>query len=428
MSASPRLVRPMFELLDAHPAVNVQEEEFRRLLGYPSSHVPGERPNELAEGARRHFAAHGKPWLYLREVELFATDEGLRFDGVEFNSPHLLERLRQAGATRAVLVAVSAGRACEEGARRLWEESKPDEYFFLEVFGSAVVEQLVASVNARVCALAEGEGLVALPHCSPGYTGWDISDQGKLFELITRGMKRPFPEALEVLTSGMLRPKKSLLAVVGLVARTSQELEAPRMVPCENCSFAPCQFRRAQYRYAPAVNGASRVPAMDPAKAARAAVYSVNARALKKWAQERVRLEHRKDGAVEARFHFDGTTCSNLGLPLAFDYHLTLEPSGDGYTVVQSDCRPSPGDEGHKAMCAYLSDGEALMAEIDEEKPMLGRPLHDVLTWERPAVPSGCYCSADSRAHKWGLALEVIHYALNQAEAGTAPKVGPGSP
>jgi hypothetical protein len=340
----------------------------------------------------------------------------------------LLEYLRQAGAVRAVLVAVSAGRSCEEHARRLWEESKPDEYFFLEVFGSAVVEHLVASVNSRVCALAEGEGLVALPHCSPGYTGWDIADQGKLFELITRGMDRPFPEAFEVLSSGMLRPKKSLLAVVGLVPRTSALLSVPQLVPCEKCSYSPCQFRRAQYRYAPSVNGANRAPVREPARPARTANYSVNARALKKWAQERVHLEFHNGGAVEARFRFDGTTCSNLGIPLAFDYILSLERSGGGYTVVRSDCRPAPGDEGHKAMCAYLSDGEALMAEISGEKPMLGRQLHEVLEWERPAVPSGCYCSADSRAHKWGLALEVIHFALTQTEAGAAPEVRPDSP
>jgi hypothetical protein len=418
----------MFELLDTRPAVDVQEGEFRRLLGYPAGHVPGERPNELAEGARRYFAAHGRPWLYLREVELYATDEGLRLDGVEFHSPHLLEYLRQAGAVRAVLVAVSAGRSCEERARQLWEESKPDEYFFLEVFGSAVVEHLVASVNGRVCALAEGEGLVALPHCSPGYTGWDISDQGKLFELITRGMDRPFPEAFEVLSSGMLRPKKSLLAVVGLIPRTSNALALPQLVPCEKCSYSPCQYRRAQYRYAPPVNGTNRAPTLEPPKTARTPHYTVNARALRKWARERVRLEYHEDGTVEARFHFDGTTCSNLGVPLAFDYLLVLEPSGGGYTVVRSDCRPAPGDEGHKAMCAFISDGEALMKEIDAEKPMLGRQLHEVLDWERPSVPSGCYCSADSRAHKWGLALEVIHYALTQTEAGAARKARTDSP
>jgi hypothetical protein len=37
-----------------------------------------------------------------------------------------------------------------------------------------------------------------------------------------------------------------------------------------------------------------------------------------------------------------------------------------------------------------------------------------VLTWTRVAAPAGCHCTADSRAHKWGLALEAIHYALSQ--------------
>jgi hypothetical protein len=428
MSSLTRLVRPMFELLDAHPAVNVKEEEYRRLLGYPLGHVPGDRAGELAKGARIYYSGHGNPWLYLREVELFAADRVLRLDGVEFHSQHLLDYLRHAGAVRAVLVAVSAGRSCEEQARRLWEEFKPDEYFFLEAFGSAVVEHLVASVNARVCALAEGEGLMALPHCSPGYTGWDISDQNKLFELIASGMGKPFPEAFEVLSSGMLKPKKSLLAVVGLVPRASQAPGTPHLVPCESCSYSPCQYRRAPYRYAPPTRGAYRAPAREAAKTARAANYTVNARALKKWAQERVSLEFGKDGAVEARFRFDGTTCSNLGQPLAFDYRVALRPSVEGYTIVRSDCRPAPGDEGHKAMCAYLSDGEALMREIENEKPMLGLPLDEVLNWERAAVPSGCYCSADSREHKWGLALEVIHYALAQTDAGAAPKTLPDSP
>jgi hypothetical protein len=286
------------------------------------------------------------------------------------------------------------------------------------VFGSAVVEHLVASVSGRVCALAESEGLMAVPHYSPGYTGWDIADQGKLFELIKGGMTQPLPEPLEVLPSGMLNPKKSLLAVVGLTARTPQNLAVPRLVPCEACSFSPCQYRRAPYRYTPAESPANRVEGGSMARAPRVANYTVNARALKKWARERVRLEYRKDGAVDARFRFDGTTCSNQGRPLAFDYHVSLEASHGGYSIVNMDCRPAADDDGYKFMCAYLSDGEALMREIDGEQPLRGRPLEDVLSWERPAVPSGCYCSAESRAHKWGLALEVIHFALGQAEAG----------
>jgi hypothetical protein len=67
-------------------------------------------------------------------------------------------------------------------------------------------------------------------------------------------------------------------------------------------------------------------------------------------------------------------------------------------------------------MCAYLDNPQKLMGSIAGEKPLLGRPLNEVLAWPRPTSPAGCYCDADSRAHKWGLVFEVIHYALVEHE------------
>ena len=405
----------MIELLDIHPDCDVQDAEYHRLLGYPRGHELGERARELAAWARGWFEEHGQPWVYLREAELQLTPDLLRVDGVEFHSRHLHDHLTRAGATRAMLLAVSAGRAAEEHARQLWEASKPDEYFFLEIFGSSVVERIVATISGRICDLAERDGLVAVPHYSPGYSGWDVADQNKLFKLIERGMKTPFPGKLEVLSSGMLRPKKSLLGVVGLTARTERALEASRATPCENCSFSPCRYRRAAYRHAvPHANGQVAHPIGK---------YSVNPRALAKWARERVRLEVRADGEIEASFRFDGTTCSNLGRPLAFDYAVTLGPADEGYPIREAGCRPAPGDTGYRQMCAYLSDAAALMQAIATEKPLLGRPLGDVLSWARAAAPAGCHCDASSRAHKWGLALEAIHFALAQQTAqGAVPE------
>jgi hypothetical protein len=244
MNAHPTNTRHLQEYLDACPSVDVSEAEYRRLLGYPRNHVPGERARELAQRARHWYAEHGRPWVYLREGKLRMDSEKLSIDGMQFDSPRLLAHLQHSGSERVMLVAVSAGRACEEHARGLWQESMPDEYFFLEILGSAVVENLVAGLSARICDLAVRDGLKAVPHYSPGYKGWDVEDQNKLFELITRGISRPFPESLEVMASGMLRPKKSLLAVVGLSARAAF---SPNRVPCIACSYSPCQYRRAPY-------------------------------------------------------------------------------------------------------------------------------------------------------------------------------------
>jgi hypothetical protein len=67
-------------------------------------------------------------------------------------------------------------------------------------------------------------------------------------------------------------------------------------------------------------------------------------------------------------------------------------------------------------MCEYLSNAEQLEQAMATEKPLLGRPLNEVLAWQRQFSPAGCYCDAVSREHKWGLVLEVIHYALVQDE------------
>ena len=400
------------ETHDSHPQYAVPEAEYLRLLGYPPGHEPGDRVRELIGWARDWYARHGRPWVYLREAVLQNEAATLRLDDVVFNSRRLQEHFRQHAVRGAMLVAVSAGQECEEHARQLWAEGKPDEYFFLEMFGSAVVEDLVARTSGRICDLAAHQGLMAVPHYSPGYSGWDVVEQGRLFELIAGRMSRPFPAPLEVFASGMLRPKKSLLAVFGLAASAGRTPAEPGATPCENCAFSPCRYRRTAYRHevAPVSERTSGQPQTGPA-----ARYTVNARALRKWAAERVRFQPGEDGTVEAVFRFDGTTCSNMGQPLAFDYSVRLSGPEQGFLIMESSCAPAPGDEGYQSTCAYLSDADGLMQSLAREKPLLGLPLDEVLNWARADAPSGCHCTADSRAHKWGLALEVIHYALTQA-------------
>jgi hypothetical protein len=67
-------------------------------------------------------------------------------------------------------------------------------------------------------------------------------------------------------------------------------------------------------------------------------------------------------------------------------------------------------------MCEYLENPESLMTAIENEKPLLGQPLNEVLNWKREFTPDGCYCKSSSRDYKWGIVLEVLHYALAQYE------------
>jgi hypothetical protein len=316
-----------------------------------------------------------------------------------------------------VLVAVGAGPELEAHAHELWQDGRPDEYFFLEVYGSAVVEHLVTLSGARLCAWADGHTMAVLPHYSPGYPDWAIDDQPRLLELINRRAAGPVP--VGVLASGMLQPKKSLLAVFGVTSRVERVRPLTELSPCENCSYRPCQYRRAPYRRA-ARSSDPELLAISQANGAAdeggPASYTVNRKALRRWRDERLSIARAGDGTVEAVFRYEGTTCTNMGRALRFQYRVTLGPATEGYPIRSQDCAPAADDDGHTFMCRYAIMGDRLIADIGREQPLVGKPLNDVLTWVRPASAAGCYCEADSRQHKWGLVLETIHFALAAEE------------
>ena len=402
----------MIELASTLPDVNVQPSEYARLLGYPRDWVMEGRAQELAGEARSWYARNGRPWTFARQAEAVEIgDNAVSIEGVPFSSKGLRETLCQAEAHSVVLVAVGAGPEAEEEAHRRWEEGKPDEYFFLEMFASAVVEHLTTMTGANLCDWAERHEMAVLPHYSPGYPEWDVSEQAKLLALIKRS--QPLPSCVDVLESGMLRPKKTLLAVFGLTRHAEHLRRLTDLVPCENCSFGPCQYRRAPYRRAPRSNSEQVSPSQLAGLDLHAA-YTVNARALKRWAQERLSLRTDQDGNVEAQFRYDGTTCSNMGRPLTFLYTVRLGPRHEGYPIREQSCAPAQGDTGHTQMCQYIENAERLMSAVDREKPLNGERLDAILAWRRTACAAGCYCDASSRDHKWGLVLETIHYALAQ--------------
>jgi hypothetical protein len=410
----------MNEWIDTQPDVSVQAAEYQRLLGYPRDWVMSGRALELADWARDWYVQSGRPWVYSREAGRMKTCDGsICIEGSQFTSRRLQTTLDEAHADRIVLAAVSAGPELEEAAQQLWREEKPDEYFFLEVYGSAVVEHLITMHGARLCAWAESQDMAVLPHYSPGYNEWDVAEQPRLLELIAHSL----PGKLEALSSGMLRPKKSLLAVFGATRHTENVLAFTQLNPCQSCSFLPCQYRRAPYRRALLSSAELRTQTREPDRStltnalARNAKYVVNRKALARWSTERLALTETDGGNIEALFRYEGTTCMNVGRRLSFDYRVMLGPRSEGYPIRNESCEPAADDEGHRLMCAFLDDPRELRRALDRDRPLVGRPLNDILTWEGPTGAAGCYCELNDRLHKWRLVLETIHYALAQRES-----------
>jgi len=155
-------------------------------LGYPAGKPLEGEILARAEEAIGWYRRHGKPRVYSRVV------------GNE------------------TIAAITAGAEVEDEVAKLWEADRVDEAYFLDRLAAAVVEHLAASLgNGR----------------SPGHRGFPFEEQLRLHAQLE-------PLEIELLPSGMLKPKNSLLAVYDPPDESVESVS-----PCSRCSFR-CSFRR----------------------------------------------------------------------------------------------------------------------------------------------------------------------------------------
>lgn len=225
-----------------HPVVS--DAEFKRLLRLPPHYEMKGLMAENAAWAREWFSRHAQPWMCAHPIDSCSVGDGVvTLDGQELHSKELAKRFRHAKA--AVIVAASAGAEPEAEAAQRWADDEPDRYFFMETYATAVVESLIAAARGRLCPWADQQQRVLLPHYSPGYRGWSPADQHKVHGLVRQGGK--LPGLLEILDSGMLRPKKSQLAVFAVAPEDVAVREQASLIPCKHCAEVRCEFRREPY-------------------------------------------------------------------------------------------------------------------------------------------------------------------------------------
>jgi hypothetical protein len=200
----------MMPLGEANPRPVVREEDYKRFLRFPPAR-PFEGPMATnADWARAWYEENGRPWWHGRRIEDFAAmPDGVRLRDQTFVSSTLAERAARASA--ALVVAVSAGPEVDDEAARRWAEDEPDRYFFVQAWGAAVVAVLLETARHEFAAQVGAELSQVRYGYAPGYPNWPIDDMPRLLALLRDD--RDLPGPLEVLTSGMLKPQKSQLAL-----------------------------------------------------------------------------------------------------------------------------------------------------------------------------------------------------------------------
>lgn len=230
-------------------AARVTPEEYARLLMLPRRALREEEGLAArARDAAAWYAAHGRPWIGARRLDIERLDDErvILATGQALGSAALAGRLREAGAHAVAALAVTAGAEVDAEYRRRWADGRPDEGFFVQRLGVAVAEQLVRIAAAWTCRAAAQARETVIFHASPGCGGWPLVEQAGLMGLLA-GEAATAVGPVAMLPSGALLPSHSVLALFGLTHRRAAPAPAEA---CRACGLAACAFRRAPYRKA----------------------------------------------------------------------------------------------------------------------------------------------------------------------------------
>ena len=370
-------------------------ELFRRHVGLPASVDFDDRLEELFAKTHTWYAEHGEPWVDAREVGIHrVVYDVIHFEHQQQLSDSILARgLDRVGAHVMIVVAVSAGSAANQRIDELSKSDRSDEAMFLNAYALATVEHVRSQAGLHLRTLFGKQGLTVLPHYSPGYEGWGSADSAGLYRVL-RHDSTSTCSPLKLLPSGVLSPRHSTLAAFGVTRRSDlgEELDL----------YWDCRGSAAVLEHSPAN-------------------YAFPEKALMRWRDERLTIKAGRNKHLSAVFRWEGSTCTNQGMPLAFDYEVTMthEPliheNNAGYRIVSSSCKPAEKHTGYQAMCAYHDSSQRFMDQVRQYCPLEGNLLHESLSWDSPTSPAGCLCTRASQDHKWRIVLQTLHFALNNS-------------
>lgn len=197
----------------------------------------GRRPAIVA-AAERALAEGLKlvnPVALVREIKVLEQrHERLLLDGGNVLSGPLVTR-HLGGAVRVAAVLCTLGPELEAQTARMFAE-EPLYAMALDGLGNAAVEMVGQQVCERIGERVKAEGLQASTPLSPGSPEWPVEDgQPQVLALVETEAA-----GVQMSSSGMMIPQKSISFVVGIGADMSQA------EPCELCSLKEiCRYRKS---------------------------------------------------------------------------------------------------------------------------------------------------------------------------------------
>ena len=215
-----------------------------RSQGLPEGEALPARLVGLVDAAFERYLALAEPRAILGFVEPDAFTGIYQGEGLNSHETPLESVVPR--ASRLALFVATVGERVSAEISDLFARQQPAAGYMLDAVASEAAEDLATAAGRELLARLESRGELTtgarvLPY-SPGYCGWHVSGQRKLFAFLE-------PEAIGVTLnqSCLMQPLKSVSGVL-VVGDTATHRFHPTYAFCERCGTKQCRDRMASVK------------------------------------------------------------------------------------------------------------------------------------------------------------------------------------
>ncbi len=204
------------------------------VMGYLPGTAPEPVTDLIAELSEELLAAGEAraEYLVFDKVRTDTANKSIEFEGVVFNvRPIIFSQMKKAEGV--VLFICTAGRDVGERSRNSMKEGDLLRGYVYDVIGSEVAESAAGRMQAELKVSMAERGFSITNRFSPGYCGWDVAEQHKLFTF--------FPGnycGISLTDSALMNPVKSVSGMIGIGRNV---MYAPYQ--CHHCDDRNCIYR-----------------------------------------------------------------------------------------------------------------------------------------------------------------------------------------
>jgi len=220
--------------------LDLDEEEILRYQGYSRNKVREPNQNILRiteEEINRGYSLFKPQGIYsLIKIKGSALEGRINLEsGLIFRfAKSIIKQLK--GASHLLVGVVTIGDLLEKKVSDLFSQGEYPRALTLDVIGTVAVEDFSRKVRKLACQEVIEQGFKTSRHFSPGYSGWEVSQQEIVFKSI------PSDNIGVSLTKGfMMLPQKSLSWVIGagkeIIVSSEEENK------CKDCQSKYCNYK-----------------------------------------------------------------------------------------------------------------------------------------------------------------------------------------